>query len=250
MSSASSGRPTGYSIARVARRLSVDRRRPVDPEAAQICHAGSEGVAHSSLHERRERLVQPDALPPAHRDQVAEPHVRRFVGDASRHPLPLDLRAFLARRAGPSPGRSPARGFPSPRRRSQERRCGRACPPGRAWRSNRRRKESEMAAASTPSRPGAAAGDRDDADGYAVHISWAGQSRTARSRWRRGRSTSSWCRRTGPGACRRPVVPRDRGSWRSRQTRVGHDGDARTWLCDRARPSRERPAERRSIRTE
>ena len=51
-----------------------------------------EGVDAQRLHERREGLVEPDAFPPAHGDQVAEPHVGELVRDDVGHPLELGPR--------------------------------------------------------------------------------------------------------------------------------------------------------------
>ncbi|GIW09588.1 MAG: hypothetical protein KatS3mg061_0645 [Dehalococcoidia bacterium] len=42
---------------------------------------GLPGCHRDHLHEGRERLVQPDAIPPPHRDEVPEPHVRQFMSD-------------------------------------------------------------------------------------------------------------------------------------------------------------------------
>src|SRR5207245_8151889 len=39
------------------------------------------GVDGEDLHEGGESLVETDAVPPAHRDEVAEPHVRVLVRD-------------------------------------------------------------------------------------------------------------------------------------------------------------------------
>ena len=81
MPSQSCGERTGNSTERVlaASRSRTPpsapgRRRPPPPVRAV-------GVAGDHLHERGERLVQPDAVPPAHRDEVAEPHVGELVGD-------------------------------------------------------------------------------------------------------------------------------------------------------------------------
>ena len=46
---------------------------------------GTERVDGGDLHEGGERLVQPDAVPPLHRDEVAEPHVGELVGDDLCH---------------------------------------------------------------------------------------------------------------------------------------------------------------------
>ena len=48
-----------------------------------------EGVDAERLHEGGEGLVEPDALPPAHGDEVAEPHVGQLVRDDVGHPLQL-----------------------------------------------------------------------------------------------------------------------------------------------------------------
>ena len=48
-----------------------------------------EGVDAEGLHEGGEGLVEPDALPPAHGHEVAEPHVGQLVGHDVGHPLEL-----------------------------------------------------------------------------------------------------------------------------------------------------------------
>ncbi len=47
------------------------------------------GVGAADLHEGGERLVEPDALPPLHGHEVAEPHVGQLVVDHVGHPLQL-----------------------------------------------------------------------------------------------------------------------------------------------------------------
>ena len=76
----SSGETTSYSIGRVECRPSICKRQvAVGTEGDPHFHCGSKGVLAEDLHERGERLVQPDALPPLHGDEVAEPHVRDLV---------------------------------------------------------------------------------------------------------------------------------------------------------------------------
>ena len=60
-------------------------RRPALP-------LGFPRVDGQHLHERRERLVEPDAVPPRHRHEVAEPHVRVLVGHHVGHALELGVR--------------------------------------------------------------------------------------------------------------------------------------------------------------
>src|SRR2546425_8924645 len=40
------------------------------------------------VHERGEALVQPEIIPPSHRDQVSEPHVRNLMDDDMSYCLP------------------------------------------------------------------------------------------------------------------------------------------------------------------
>jgi hypothetical protein len=51
---------------------------------------GPEVVDAHQLHERGEGLVEPDAVPPLHGHEVAEPHVGDLVGDHVGHPLELE----------------------------------------------------------------------------------------------------------------------------------------------------------------
>lgn len=45
-----------------------------------------ETVIHSQIHNPRGKaLIQPKVGPPLHGNQVAEPHVRDFVGNSQRH---------------------------------------------------------------------------------------------------------------------------------------------------------------------
>ena len=76
------------------RRQGVDPhgRRTVDAERRPPLPLRAEGVDAQQLHERGEGLVQPDAVPPLHRDEVAEPHVRELVGDDVGDVLQLGLR--------------------------------------------------------------------------------------------------------------------------------------------------------------
>src|SRR5207249_11466324 len=47
-----------------------------DAEGRPALPLGLPGVDREHLHERGERFVEPDTVPPRHRDEVAEPHVR------------------------------------------------------------------------------------------------------------------------------------------------------------------------------
>ncbi len=69
--------------------LGVGERRPAVGEPRR-------GDLGEHRHERGERLVQPQVVPPAHRHEVAEPHVGHLVQDRLGPPLPAglgDLRA-------------------------------------------------------------------------------------------------------------------------------------------------------------
>ena len=63
---------------------------PVATEADEALPLGPEVVQAEQAHEGGERLVQPDAVPPAHRHEVAEPHVGDLVLDDLGDPLELD----------------------------------------------------------------------------------------------------------------------------------------------------------------
>ena len=67
----------------------------LDAEADPPAPLRAEGVDRQHLHEGGERLVQPDAVPPPHGDQVAEPHVGDLVADDVGHPLELDPRRLV-----------------------------------------------------------------------------------------------------------------------------------------------------------
>ena len=90
---ASSGDSTGNSIGRVLASASTSNARHPD-RLERIEHAPGRlhRVDAEVRHERRERLVQPDPVPPAHRDEVAEPHVRELVRDRLGDVEPLVVR--------------------------------------------------------------------------------------------------------------------------------------------------------------
>ena len=74
-------------------RVGLEGDRAFQAERRPPLPVGAERVAGGDLHERGERLVQPDAVPPAHRDEVAEPHVGQLVADDVGDELLLDLGA-------------------------------------------------------------------------------------------------------------------------------------------------------------
>ena len=83
-------------MGRVACRVSVSNASArASPNEVQQSHSGRNDVGGRHLHERGERLVEPDAVPPAHGDQVAEPHVGQLVVDHVGHALQLLLRGAL-----------------------------------------------------------------------------------------------------------------------------------------------------------
>ena len=67
-------------------------RRAGDAEGDPALPLGFPRVHGEQLHEGRERLVEPDAVPPRHGDEVAEPHVRHLVGDHVGDALQLRVR--------------------------------------------------------------------------------------------------------------------------------------------------------------
>ena len=76
-------------------RVGVEGGGPRQAEAHPPLPLGAEGVGDLHLHEGGEGLVEPDAVPPLHRDQVAEPHVGELVGDHVDDVLQLALRGVL-----------------------------------------------------------------------------------------------------------------------------------------------------------
>ncbi len=74
-------------------RVGLEGDAALDAEGGPPVPVGPIGLARGDFHERGERLVQPDAVPPSHRDQVAEPHVGEFVGDDVDDELALALGA-------------------------------------------------------------------------------------------------------------------------------------------------------------
>ena len=96
MPDASSGECTGYSIARVERSASTSFAAVVKrPNEVQRSQSGRQRVDREQRHERGEGLVQPDAVPPAHRDEVAEPLVGELVRDHVGDVLELGLGRVL-----------------------------------------------------------------------------------------------------------------------------------------------------------
>ena len=79
----------------VVQGIHVEGRRALQAELHPTLPLCVEGVHRHGAHEGGEGLVQPDAVPPAHGNQVAEPHVGDFVGDDVRHAHPLGLRRLL-----------------------------------------------------------------------------------------------------------------------------------------------------------
>ena len=62
---------------------------------AQRSQLALKGVGGHGGHEGGERLVQPNAVPPAHGDQVAKPHVGDFVRNDICGPHEFGLRGLL-----------------------------------------------------------------------------------------------------------------------------------------------------------
>ena len=92
MPSQSAGERTSYSTDRVDESESVSKAdAALEPERRPALPVGRVGVAGGDLHERGERLVEPDPVPPLHRDEVAEPHVGQLVGDDIGDQLALAL---------------------------------------------------------------------------------------------------------------------------------------------------------------
>ncbi len=62
-----------------------------EAEADPPLPLGAVGIGDLELHEGGEGLVEPDAVPPLHRDEIAEPHVRQLVCDHVHDVLQLAL---------------------------------------------------------------------------------------------------------------------------------------------------------------
>ena len=73
-----------------------------DAERDPALPLGLPGVDGEDLHEGGEGLVEPDAVPPGHRDEVAEPHVRVLVRDHVGDALELGVgrRALVHQQRG------------------------------------------------------------------------------------------------------------------------------------------------------
>ena len=85
-------RPADRELDRAGRVQPVDGpgRIDVDTEADPPFPLWTVGVHGEDLHERGERLVQPDSVPPLHGDQVAEPHVGDLMADDISDALEFD----------------------------------------------------------------------------------------------------------------------------------------------------------------
>ena len=62
-----------------AQRIHIERGSPLDRERVPALPLGSEGIGGGHLHEGGKSFLQPDAVPPVHGDEIAEPHVRQLV---------------------------------------------------------------------------------------------------------------------------------------------------------------------------
>ncbi len=80
--------------ARVLERVDIERGRAAERELVPRLPLGLVLVDAEVLHERGEGFVEPDAVPPLHGHEVAEPHVRDLVHDGqcrARHLVERDL---------------------------------------------------------------------------------------------------------------------------------------------------------------
>jgi hypothetical protein len=90
-------------------RSTTVRRRVVRLEEAQrMVHVRERRLDDLRGHEVREDLLHPHVVEPAHRHEVAEPHVRRLVRDEARAPELLRARRRLVeeQRVGAIPDRA------------------------------------------------------------------------------------------------------------------------------------------------
>ena len=72
-------------------RVGLEGHAALQAERRPALPIRSERVAAGDLHERRKGFVQPDPVPPAHRHQIAEPHVGDLVCDDIGEVLQLEL---------------------------------------------------------------------------------------------------------------------------------------------------------------
>ena len=228
---------------RGARQAEVDPALPVGPE----------GVGGLHLHERGERLVEPDAVPPPHGHEVAEPHVGELVGDDVGDALQLGLGG----RVGVDEQQHLAEGDAAEVLHGPEGEVGdgdevELVRPGRGWRSSRRSSAGRTAPTSR-------------AYGVEVRLARAGgrpaaarrrrrpgrSPRAGRRRRPRGRSTSASCRRSAPRTRPSPVGSRPTSAAFDSAVRPSGTTSvtANDGLERRARPSRGTPCGRRSPRS-
>ena len=74
-------------------RVDLEGDGTLETERGPAVPIRAEGVACGDLHERGERFVEPDPIPPTHRHEIAEPHVGQLVGDDVGDALLLAVRA-------------------------------------------------------------------------------------------------------------------------------------------------------------
>ena len=220
MPSQSCGERTSYSTGRVLRqRVGLERRRALEAEQRPALPVRAVGVAGGELHERGERLVQPDAVPPAHRDEVAEPHVGQLVGDdvgdelllALRRRRRVDEQQALAERDAAEVLHRPGGEVGQGEQVDLVAGVGDAVvvlEPAQGERADVEAEAGEVALA----------GHVDDAQRDAVDVDRRRSPRAGRRRRRRGTCSSPSCRRSGrrpcrPGArCARPPAALDTAS--------------------------------------
>ncbi len=70
--------------ARALERVGLECGGAIEAERVPHVPLGLHGVDADLRHERRERLLEPESVPPAHGHEVAEPHVRDLVRDHVR----------------------------------------------------------------------------------------------------------------------------------------------------------------------
>ncbi len=184
-------------------RVGLERRRALEPEQRPAAPVGPVGVARGELHERGERLVQPDAVPPAHRHEVAEPHVGQLVGDDVGDELLLALRRrgrvdeqqVLAERDAAEVLHRPGGEVGQGEQVDLVARVGDAVVV---------LEPAQGEGADVEAEPGevALAGDVDDAQRDAVDVDRRRWPRAGRRRRRRGTCSSPSCRRSARRPCR------------------------------------------------
>ncbi len=205
------------------------------PEAHPPPPLRPEVVEAADAHEGGERLVQPDAVPPLHRDEVAEPHVGDLVLDHLGDPRQLgDRGGVLVAEQVRLPERHAAEVLH--RSLGEVRHVDEVELRSRIGQSEVLRVPAERVHGDLEGERGEVLlADRGDhPDRRAAGVGGLGRFERVRRRSRRDRSTWGWCRRTARDA------GRPRGPSRSARPR---------WRRRRGRPATSRAIEKTAFRS-